>query len=99
MSDLIARLRGPKNRPTVSIPLGNGQSCTVPGLGHYQHDDNLHAEAAAELARLTAENARLQKCEAVLNDWQNTPGNKRSHQWWTQWHADIALALDTPNDR
>lgn len=59
MGDLVERLLGPKNRPTREVQLGNGQTITSFGLGYSDHDDKLHAEAAARIATLEAEKARL----------------------------------------
>lgn len=52
MSDLVERLRGPKNR-TTPTSVGNGVMVSL--MGAYHHDDALHEEAAAEILRLRSE--------------------------------------------
>ena len=50
--ELVRRLRAKPNRPTVSVPLGNGQEIDTMSLSYSCEDDKLRAEAADRISLL-----------------------------------------------
>ena len=50
-------------------------------------------ELAATRDQLAAAQARIAKLEKPLQMWEQTPGNKRNHQWWLAWEEALSAAI------
>lgn len=62
-------------------------------------EPDLNPPSVADGIALIERQAReIEALRDALNDWNNTPGNERTHAWWISWHQkkDTALAASKP---
>lgn len=94
--ELARRLRRPKKRPMIPMPLGNGQTISVPGLSCFMDDDECHEEAAKAILSLANRAERLTaNIECLTNNkWSEIElalADKEAHQLWMDLHGIKSL--------